>query len=255
MPGRRIRSEREWQAALADHEQGLKVLERVGDAAGRCELLSSLGWIRLMRGEHREAGDAYRRILRAPRPKECRHSVLRARTGLGHLAWLRGRPADASRHYRAALGKLGPKDAGLRIAGLNHLSNLAASSSELASAQTRLQGALLFCCAGRHRRERAYTLLHLGRIRSLLGETDEAARILRSALDEFNGIGDLHGVVFALLAQSVHALSANDAAGAGRLAKAASEEASSPDLTGMREYADAIAARSAAAETRGSVPR
>ena len=236
-PGKLVRSEREWQAAVSDHERGLEVLRKVGDAAGQCELLSSLGWIRLMRGESRQAAEAYRMILASAGKDGCREPSIKAEFGLGHIAAFAGRAPTAATRYRATLRKLGPQEPYFRIACLNYLADLASGRKELAAAAERLEEAFRLSGAGRHRRERAYTQLHLGRVLSLMGKRDEAARTLSSALAEFRGIGDTHGVVFSELALSVHYQAAGDEKASRREAGAAIAEAAAPELQGIREYA------------------
>jgi tetratricopeptide (TPR) repeat protein len=236
-PGRGIRSEKEWQVAIADHRHGLEVLDRVGDIAGRCELLSSLGWVRLMRGEWPEASAAYRAVGRHSSRRDCREPSLRARIGLGHLARLQGKRAEAGRHFRKVLSRLGPDDTGLEIACLNHLALQACSGRELGTAVGRLEKALARCGTGRHRRERAYTLLHLGQTMSRLGDQEGARKNYSSAMAEFHGIGDQHGTVFSLLALSVEALGAGDYAQAGRLAGEALREPVMEQLDAAREHA------------------
>ena len=240
-PGRKTRSEKEWAAALADHERGLGVLARMGDLSGQCELLSSLGWMRLVRGEHRQAAEAFRRILRAEGNEDCREASLKAGLGLGHAAWLSGKRPAAATRYSATLRRLGPGDTGARIACLNYLANLASSRPELAAARDRLEEAQRLCARGFHRRERAYTLLHLGRVRSLLGMSEETEAVLRSALDEFLGIGDVHGAVFAQLALSVHHLALGEREAARNLAEAAAGGCSAPELGTIKEYASRLA--------------
>jgi tetratricopeptide (TPR) repeat protein len=244
-PGRGIRSENEWQAALADHERGLRVLDDVGDVAGRCELLSSLGWVRLMRGEYREASTSYRSIGRFARRSDCREASLKSEMGLGHLSRLMGSKADAALHFRNVLGRLRPAETGMEIACHNYLALLAGSEKELKGAIVRLQTALARCGAGRHRRERAYTLLHLGQTLSRLGDRVGAARSISSALAEFRGIGDQHGTVYALLALSVDALGARDFAGARIWAAEAVREPAMGQLEAAREHAKRIAAAAA----------
>jgi hypothetical protein len=239
-PGRTTRSEKEWAAALSDHERGLAVLARMGDLAGQCELLSSLGWMRLQRGERRQAAEAFRRILQAPADGGCREAAVKAGMGLGHVAWLSGKRQAAATRYSATLRRLGPGDTGTRIACLNCIANLASSETELAAAAQRLQEALELCGSGRHRRERAYTLLHLGRVRSLLGMSGEAATVLRAARDEFTGIGDIHGSVFAELALSVHHLSAGEREPARRWAEEAAARCCAPELGAFKEYASRL---------------
>jgi DNA-binding MarR family transcriptional regulator len=236
-PGRRTRTEKEWAAAISDHERGLAVLARMGDLAGRCELLSSLGWMRLVRGEHRQAADAFRNVLRSAEGDGCREASLKAGVGLGHIAWLAGKGQAAATRYSATMRRLGPGDAGLRIACLNYIAGLATTKAELSAACRRLEEALELCGRGRHRRERAYTLLHLGRARSLAGLPDAALGALRAALAEFAWIGDLHGVVFSELALSVHCLSTGDREGAHRLAASARGRCSAPELGAAGEYA------------------
>jgi len=240
-PGRMARSEREWAAALSDHERGLWVLARMGDLPGQCELLSSLGWMRLMRGEYRQGAEAFRRILRAAANEGCREASLKAGTGLGHVAWLSGKRQAAATRYSATLRRLGPGDAGVRIACLNYIANLASSPPELSAACRRLEEALELCGQGRHRRERAYTLLHLGRVRSLLGMSGEAAAVLRTAQEEFSGIGDVYGAVFAQLALSVHHLSSGEREAARMLAESAAGGCSAPELRAVKEYATRLA--------------
>jgi tetratricopeptide (TPR) repeat protein len=236
-PGRTTRSEKEWQEALSDHERGLEVLAGAGDTAGRCELLSSLGWMRLLRGEARQAEEAYRRILAFPKDDGCMEATLKAQLGLGHAAWLSGKNAAAATRYRVTLRKLGPTDAAFRIAALNYIANLASAEKELAAAAGLLEEAAGLCKTGRHRRERAYTLLHLGRVRSLLGRADEAGRTLTSALAEFRGIGDLHGSVFSELALAAHQLSLGENSRARELSEHAAKESIGPELASIREHA------------------
>jgi tetratricopeptide (TPR) repeat protein len=244
-PGYGIRSEKEWQVALEDHERGLRVLDRVGDIAGRCELLSSLGWVRLMRGELREASAAYRAIGRYSARRDCREPSLRARMGLGQLAGLQGRFPQAGLHFRKVLGRLTKSEAGMEIACLNHMALIARSRRELGAAVGRLEKALARCGTGRHRRERAYTMLHLGQTLARLGDRDSAQKNLSSAMAEFCGIGDQHGTVFALLALSVDALGAGDLAQAKRLAGEALREPVMGQLDAVREHAEWIAAGAA----------
>jgi tetratricopeptide (TPR) repeat protein/DNA-binding MarR family transcriptional regulator len=236
-PGKKVRSEKEWQAAISDHERGLEVLRKVGDVAGQCELLSSLAWIRLMRGESRQAAEAYRRIVGSARKPGCREASIKAELGLGHIAWLAGRAAAAATRYRATLRKLRPEEPDFKMGCLNYLANLAARPGELDNAALHLGEAVGLCGTGRHRRERAYTLLHLGRVQSLLGRNGEAARALSSAQAEFQGIGDPHGSVFTGLALAIHSLSMGDARTARLQAEDAAANASSPELGGIREYA------------------
>ncbi|MEM2869876.1 MAG: AAA family ATPase [Thermoplasmata archaeon] len=239
-PGRLVRSEREWAAALEDHERGLGVLRRAGDKDGQCELLLSLGWIRMMRAELERAEEAYRTVLSMARRTHCKEAALKARIGLGHIAWLTHKRSEADASYRAALRAMaGRKNAGLRVACLNHLACLAEPRDErgLKRAVALLERALALCGAGGHRRERAYTLLHLGRLRLLRGERAEAGRLLESALAEFRGIGDTHGVVYAELALALRALDAGETAVAREWASAALQDAPSARLPGVRECA------------------
>ncbi len=247
-PGMRTRSAKEWEAAISDHERGLGMLSRMGDIEGRCELLASLGWIRLVRGELRQASEALRRVVLSPDGPGCRSAAQKAALGLGHVAFLSGKRDAAATRYSAALRKLGPSDTGARIACLNCLANLAISQTELPAAARRLEEALGLCGRGRHRRERAYTLLHLGRIRSLQGSAGEAVAAFGSALEEFRGIGDVHGAVFAGLALAVHHLSAGDRETAGRMARAAVAGCSAPELGVMKEFAAVLAAPPGAVE-------
>ncbi len=240
-PGRSTRSEKEWQAALADHERGLLVLAGAGDTAGRCELWSSLGWMRLLRGETRQAAEAYRRIVSFRKEPGCREASLKAELGLGHIAWLAGRKAAAATRYRVTLRKLGPEEAGPRIAALNFMANLASGEKELEAAAGLLEEAVGLCKSGRHRRERAYTLLHLGRVESLLGRCESAGRTLSSALGDLRAIGDVHGAVFSALALAVHLLSTGGNARARELCLAASAESGGPELKCVREHARRLA--------------
>jgi len=246
-PGKGIRSEKEWNAAIKDHERGLLVLDRVGDVAGRCELLTSLGWIRLMRGEWQQALAAYRAADRYSSKRQCREQSLRARMGLGFLAMMQGKKADAGRHFRNVLDRLGPSDTGLKIACLNHLALLAHNDRELRAAIVKFGAAIALCGSGRHRRERAYTLLHMGQTMTRLGDRDAARTNLFSAAAEFRGIGDQQGTVFALLAMSVGARCSQDMAGAGRLAA----EALNEPVMSLLEAARAHAAWMAAEGSKG----
>ncbi|MGQ9581972.1 MAG: AAA family ATPase [Thermoplasmatota archaeon] len=241
-PGRRVRGEREWVAALADHESSLEVLRRVGDGAGECELLISLGWMRMMRGEHDEAERAYRMVRPLARRVGCPEPALKAIVGLGHLAWLRGRRAEAAALYKRALGAMGGGAEGPRISCMNYLANLASSEREYQASARALERALALCGTG-HRRERAYTILHLGRLQALMRGGGGAVDSLRRALAEFRGIGDAPGSVYALLALAVQALGAGDPASAQRWASEALEEASVPGLRAIRECAAGIAER------------
>jgi len=236
-PGLTTRSEKEWQEALSDHERGLQVLAGAGDTAGQCELLSSLGWMRLLRGETRQAEEAYRSILAFPKAEGCREATLKAQLGLGCAAWLSGKKAAAATRYRVTLRKLGPADAAFRIAALNYLANLACAEKELAAAAGLLEEAVGLCKTGRHRRERAYTLLHLGRVQSMLGKTEVAGRTLCSALAEFRGIGDIHGCVFSSLALAVHLFSRGENSRARELSESAAQESVGPELISIREHA------------------
>ena len=241
-PGQSTRSEKEWQAAMSDHERGLLVLANAGDTAGRCELLSSLGWMRLLRGEVRQASEAYRRILAFSAEAGCREAAVKAELGLGHVAWLSGKRAAAATRYRATLRKLRPDEAGFGIACRNYIANLASGARELEAAAGLLGEAAGLCRTGRDRRERAYTRLHLGRVLSLLGRGEPARGALSSALSEFRGIGDLHGAVFSELALAVHSLSSGEKAMARELAEAAAKEASVPELGCIRDLALRLAA-------------
>ena len=244
-PGRGIRTEKEWKAAMEDHRRGLRVLEKVGDTAGRCELLASLGWVRLMRGEWKEAGDAYRAAARQSSRSECQKQALRAQMGLGELAMLRGNNGEAARRFKNVQDSLGKEDTGLQIACLNHRALLAASESEQKAAVEMLGSALALCGTGRHRRERAYTLLHLGQTLSRLGDREGARRNLGTAASEFWGIGDQHGTVFALLAMAAGALDAGDSSGARALAAEAMREPVTGQLEAIRGHAAWMAARPA----------
>jgi tetratricopeptide (TPR) repeat protein/DNA-binding MarR family transcriptional regulator len=244
-PGYGIRSEREWQVALDDHERGLLVLDRVGDVAGRCELLSSLGWIRLMRGEYREASAAYRSIGRFSARRGCREPSLKADAGLGHLARLQGKRDEAARLFRKVLGRLGPSETGMEIACLNYLALLAGSKNGLNAAVSRLETALTRCGTGRHRRERAYTLLHMGQILSKGGDRSGARKSLSSALAEFRGIGDQHGTLFAIMALAVEALVEKNFEEAERMAGEALREPAMGQLEAAREHAAWISAAAA----------
>jgi hypothetical protein len=211
----------------------------MGDSDGRCELLASLGWMRLVRGELALASEALRRVVLSPAGPGCRSAALKAGLGLGHVAFLSGRRAAAATRYSATMRKLGPAEGQTRIACLNCLANLACSPPELPAAARRLEEALALCGRGRHRRERAYTLLHLGRIRSLQGMAAEADSALSAALGEFRGIGDVHGAVFAHLALAVHHLASGDRENAQRMARAAAG-LPAPELGAMKEYAAAL---------------
>jgi len=242
-PGRRIRSEREWQSALSDHRRGISVLEKVSDMPGKCELLTSLGWSRLMRGEYREAAEAYKEVLTHFRKEDCYDASTKAGIGMGHLHWLEGRKSEASRAYRSAVkGARRKSDERLKIAVFNYISNLATEPREFPAARTLLDQALALCAPG-HRRERAYTMLHLARVRSNLGDNQEALRLYGSALTEFRGIGDTHGIVYTELHLSLHHQDANDAAQANEMVAAALTDASAPELSLVKEMALKLAGK------------
>lgn len=241
IPGRRIRSEKEWQAAVDDHERALEVLDRVGDAAGRCEMLTSLGWVRLMRGEYREAADAYGVIGRFRGKRGCRQAALKAELGAGHLAWLQGNRPGAARLFRKTLGRLKRSEQDIAIGCLNYLSLMATTGRELKAALGHLEVALARCGTGRRRRERAYTLLHMGQIRSRLGDRQGAARSLSSGLSEFRGIGDQHGTIYVLLALSLDSLLSNDGAAAQRWAEEAVRDPALAQMAAVRDYARRLA--------------
>ncbi|MBM4248244.1 MAG: hypothetical protein FJ149_02185 [Euryarchaeota archaeon] len=253
-PGARNRSPVEWGAAISEHERALGLLRRIGDRAGQCELWSSLGWMRLLRGERRLAAEAFRKILQVPPAPDCHAAAVKAGQGLGHVAWLSGRPRAAATRYLATLRKLGPDDAGARIACLNFVANLASARSELEGAARRLEEALELCGRGRHRRERAYTLLHLGRVRSLLGMPDAAVAALGTALEELRGIGDAHGAVFARMALSAHHLSAGRPAEALDLAEAAARECDAPELGALGAYAARLSKLAGRGNDGGAAP-
>jgi tetratricopeptide (TPR) repeat protein len=240
-PGRRTRTEKEWAAALSEHEGALRLLARMGDLPGQCEMLSSLGWIRLQRGELRQAAEAFRRVLRSAGDGGCREASLKAGTGLGHVEWLSGKGRAAATRYSATMRRLGAGDEGARIAIQNYIANLADAPAEAESSCRRLEEALALCGRGRHRRERAYTLLHLGQARSLAGKGGGAAAAMRSALADFEGIGDGHGAAFVELALSVHLLSSGEKEEARRLAGSAASRCSGPEMGAFREYAEALA--------------
>jgi len=241
-PGLRMRSEKEWRAALAEHRRGLEVLRRVGDTPGRCELLTSLGWIHLMRGEYRKASAAYRQAGRHCGSSASRQASLRAGLGLGQAARLGGDRAGAARRFRQVLRRLRAAEAGMSIAALNHLALLAEKESELGKALDHLGAALLACGTGHHRRERAYTLLHMGQLRSRHGEHGAAVKDLSTALEEFGGIGDPYGTVYALLALAAEALRAGEPAEAGRWCDEALRRRSMAQLGEVREQAARLAA-------------
>lgn len=253
-PGLRTRTPAEWTAALAEHERGLELLGRIGDTAGKCELLASLGWMRLLRGECRLAAESFRRILQAPTAPGCREARVKAGQGLGHVAWLSGRAHAAATRYSATLRGLGPEDTGARIACHNFIANLAAGGTELSGAARRLEEALELCGRGRHRRERAYTLLHLGRVRSLSGNDVGALGALRTALSELRGIGDATGAVFAQLALSVHELSAGRPDRSRELAAAAASYCTAPELRAVGEYAARLSEATGRGDSGGGTP-
>lgn len=241
LPGRRIRSEKEWQAALEDHRRGLEVLDRVGDTPGRCELLTSLGWVRLMRGEYAEAATAYGEIGHYRGKRGCRQASLKAELGAGHLAWLQGDRFGAARTFRRTLGRLKRSEPDMAIGCLNYLALMATKGRELKAAQGRLEAAFALCGTGRRRRQRAYTMLHLGQVRSSLGDRQGAMTGLSSALSEFRGIGDQHGTIYALLALSLDSLLSKDGAAAQRWADEAVRDHAMAQLAAVRDYARKLA--------------
>jgi hypothetical protein len=127
------------------------------------------------------------------------------------------------------------------------LALLAHTDRELRAAIVKFGAAIALCGSGRHRRERAYTLLHMGQTMTRLGDRDAARTNLFSAAAEFRGIGDQQGTVFALLAMSVGARCSQDMAGAGRLAA----EALNEPVMSLLEAARAHAAWMAAEGSKG----
>lgn len=138
---------------------------------------------------------------------------------------------------------------GLKLAGLNYIANLASEARELPGAASLLEQALSLCGSG-HRRERAYTLLHLARVRALMGAKDAAAELFSSALVEFRGIGDFHGSTYANLHLAILGLDSGSLPAARELLGAAMADASLPELALPREIAQRLMDKPAPAKAK-----
>jgi tetratricopeptide (TPR) repeat protein len=87
---------------LRDNSTAIDLLERLGLELDAAMAFNCRGWIHYLAGEPDAAAAAYREALDRSQRCGSAFEAARAETGLGNVATVRGRTADAAAHWSRA---------------------------------------------------------------------------------------------------------------------------------------------------------
>ena len=180
----------DYRAAAQAQEQALGVYRDLGDRIGQADALSHLGDIRRATGDHRAAARTLEQALGVYRDVGDRLGQANALLYLGVVRRMTGDYRAAAQTLEHALNIY--RDIGNRggeAEALNETGTLHRVSGDIAQADRCHQQALELACAIASSWDEAHALAGLGRGALAADRADEAAGMLRQALDIFQRIG------------------------------------------------------------------
>jgi class 3 adenylate cyclase/tetratricopeptide (TPR) repeat protein len=198
--GQAYRSLSDYVQAQNLYQESLALFMKVDDKPGIVRVLYELGWLVGSIMRHYDAGvDYFQRSLKIARSSGDQRGIAWALNGLGAMAHLEGKHAEAITRYEESLSIARMIGDTARTAGaLNNLGLVKAELGHYDEARQDLEASLAQFRAVGNRAGVASPLANLGNIFRSQGQHDEARQFFMDALTIYREIGNRSGVASTL---------------------------------------------------------